>query len=223
MTHIIIGQNTKEVNQYLYSLLSKILNKEISDTFLQTSPDIHILKSENINSIGIEDVKGFQKEMVYKPFIESHQIGIVFNAEKLTTEAQNSFLKTLEEQGDTTIYILISNNQRSLLDTILSRGVKHILNGQKDTEERDEELTDDLVSMFKKFEELSELGVDEILLFLERIQKKEQIILRKKIAKGENSEISLRRLQVINTAYERIRANGNKRLVLENMIVSLRD
>lgn len=223
MTHIIIGQNTKEVNQYLYSLLSKILNKEISDTFIQTSPDIHILRSQNINSIGIEDVKGFQKEMVYKPFIESHQIGIVFNAEKLTTEAQNSFLKTLEEQGDTTIYILISNNQRSLLDTILSRGVKHILNGQKDTEERDEELTDDLVSMFKKFEELAELGVDEILLFLERIQKKEQIILRKKIAKGENSEISLRRLQVINTAYERIRANGNKRLVLENMIVSLRD
>jgi len=46
---------------------------------------------------------------------------IVEHAEALTTEAQNAYLKLLEEPPADTIMILTANNQRALLPTILSR------------------------------------------------------------------------------------------------------
>jgi DNA polymerase-3 subunit delta' len=43
------------------------------------------------------------------------------NAQLLTKEAQNALLKTLEEQSDRTVLVLLVNNEKSVLDTILSR------------------------------------------------------------------------------------------------------
>ena len=70
------------------------MGREINkDIFESRNPDIHILEGSNIKSIGIEDVKDFQKDMVFTPFKELVQIGVVFNSERLTAQAQNSFLK----------------------------------------------------------------------------------------------------------------------------------
>lgn len=46
---------------------------------------------------------------------------VVEHAEALTTEAQNAFLKVLEEPPADTVILLTADNQRALLPTILSR------------------------------------------------------------------------------------------------------
>jgi DNA polymerase-3 subunit delta' len=72
-------------------------------------------------SIGIDTIRFVDREAHYRPF-ESHQrFFIVDEAEKMTTEAANSLLKTLEEPPSTTSMILVTAYPQQLLPTIRSR------------------------------------------------------------------------------------------------------
>lgn len=51
----------------------------------------------------------------------NYKIFIIQSIERMTIQAANSFLKALEEPPDRTLYILTTNNIRSLLPTIVSR------------------------------------------------------------------------------------------------------
>lgn len=75
------------------------------------------------DSIGIESIRELQKFLQLKT-IGKQQLRravIVEHAESLTTEAQNAYLKLLEEPPADTLMILTADNQRALLPTILSR------------------------------------------------------------------------------------------------------
>ncbi|MDY2738201.1 DNA polymerase III subunit, partial [Intestinibacter sp.] len=52
---------------------------------------------------------------------KSYKIYVFDEAQKMTVEAQNALLKTLEEPPKYAIIILVTNNKESLLDTIKSR------------------------------------------------------------------------------------------------------
>jgi DNA polymerase III delta prime subunit len=131
MTYIIADKRERLQKKELKSLLNKLFGKEISD-----SPDIHVLNPEDKNSIGIEEVKELQQTMRFKPFQEGIQVGIILNAQKLTHQAQNSMLKTLEDSSETSIYILCVDNEKNLLPTIRSRGI--ILYPKREKGEDDE-------------------------------------------------------------------------------------
>jgi len=51
----------------------------------------------------------------------AERIIIIDYAERMTTQAQNAFLKLLEEPGDDVYFILVSNTASKLLPTIISR------------------------------------------------------------------------------------------------------
>jgi DNA polymerase III delta prime subunit len=72
-----------------------------------TSYDIHrLIPKEQALTIGISDIRPWQKELFLTPLSSPLTIGIIPNAELLTTEAQNALLKTLEEPpAHTRIYI----------------------------------------------------------------------------------------------------------------------
>jgi DNA polymerase III delta prime subunit len=70
--------------------------------------------------IGIEEIK----EIIELNSVKSNdtlRIITIIDAEKLTTEAQNSLLKVLEEPNSNTLLILITLNELLLLETIISR------------------------------------------------------------------------------------------------------
>lgn len=224
MTHIVIHSNTNIREKYLLKLVSYVLKRDISFKTLLKIPDVHYIKNEE-KSIGIEEVKMMQKEMKYQPFSETHQICIIFDSQKLTTEAQNAFLKTLEEQPENTEYILLLNDEKNLLDTILSRGIKHFV------KEKSEEIEDiskpailsaNLIDKFKKVQEWSDLGNAEILEQLKKIQTYFRSVLHEKIKQGDKVEEIKHNIDVIETASQRIQGNGNKKLVLENMFIQLK-
>ena len=123
MTYIFVRKVEKEDKSYLRGFLSNILKtkKPLSLEILSSHPDIHNLEVTDKLSIGIEDIKLFQKKLIYKPFQESSQLGIIHDSQKLTHEAQNSLLKSLEESDDSTIYVLTVDNEKNLLPTIRSR------------------------------------------------------------------------------------------------------
>ena len=61
------------------------------------------------------------KDVYEKPIKSLKKIYISNNSEKMTKEAQNSLLKTLEEPPEYVVIILITSNENLLLNTIKSR------------------------------------------------------------------------------------------------------
>lgn len=84
------------------------------------NPDFEIIEPDG-NSIKIEQIRNMQKKIQEKPIICDKKIYIINDSEKMTKEAQNCLLKTLEEPPKYAIIILIGNNENLFLDTIKSR------------------------------------------------------------------------------------------------------
>ncbi len=87
-------------------------------------PDIIYVNHERPTSIGIDDVREqINGSIQIKPYSSEYKIYIVDEAEKMTTEAQNALLKTIEEPPSYGIIFLLTTNLGKLLPTILSRCV----------------------------------------------------------------------------------------------------
>lgn len=93
------------------------------------------LKSDK-HEIEISQIREALNFLSYKSYYGSYKVVIVDGAEKMNTEAQNCFLKTLEEPKGKTILILISSHPEMLLSTILSRcqAIKFYSVNQKEIE-----------------------------------------------------------------------------------------
>ena len=96
--------------------LAKIL---LETPHLEKAPDCIRVKPEG-NSIKIAQIRNLQSDIVIKPH-KKYKIYIIDKAEKMTLEAQNALLKTLEEPPEYAIIILVTNNKEGLLPTIRSR------------------------------------------------------------------------------------------------------
>lgn len=87
-------------------------------------PDIIYLRHEKPNSIGVEDVRSqINGDIAIKPYSSPYKIYIINEGEKLTDQAQNALLKTLEEPPSYAMLIILTTNLEELLPTIVSRCV----------------------------------------------------------------------------------------------------
>ena len=75
-------------------------------------------------SYGIDDLKEIIKFLNSTPLISNKKVVLIDNAHLLTIEAQNAFLKTLEELPKNSIVILVTSQPDLLLETIYSRLLK---------------------------------------------------------------------------------------------------
>ena len=96
-------------------------------------PDIINITHEKLNFIGIDDIREQLINGVgIKPYESPYKIYIVNSADKLTFQAQNALLKTLEEPPVYVIIMLLVDNPDALLLTITSRCVIFSLKPVKD-------------------------------------------------------------------------------------------
>lgn len=87
-------------------------------------PDIIYVGHEKPNSIGVEDVRSqVNGDIMIKPYSSPYKIYIIADGEKLTPQAQNALLKTLEEPPAYAVLLILTTNLEELLPTILSRCV----------------------------------------------------------------------------------------------------
>lgn len=87
-------------------------------------PDIIRVTHEKPNTISVDDIRAqINNDVAIKPYSSKYKIYIVNEAEKMTAQAQNAILKTLEEPPEYAIIMLLTSNVNSLLPTILSRCV----------------------------------------------------------------------------------------------------
>ncbi|MDR1240495.1 MAG: hypothetical protein LBK29_01260 [Oscillospiraceae bacterium] len=87
-------------------------------------PDMFFLpmgKKQKI--IGISEIRFIIKNSLIKPIESDFKIYILKDAQTLTEQAQNAFLKILEEPSKNIFFILLCANSNQLLATLVSRAV----------------------------------------------------------------------------------------------------
>lgn len=87
-------------------------------------PDIIYISHEKPNTIGVEDIRTqINGDIDIKPYSSPRKIYIMNEGEKMTVQAQNALLKTLEEPPEYAVILILTTNVDELLPTILSRCV----------------------------------------------------------------------------------------------------
>lgn len=87
-------------------------------------PDIIFVSHDKPNSIGVEDIRTqINNDIGIKPYSSPRKVYIMNEGEKMTIQAQNALLKTLEEPPEYAVILILTANVESLLPTILSRCV----------------------------------------------------------------------------------------------------
>lgn len=71
--------------------------------------------------IRVDDAQEILKSLALKSYEGGYKIMIIWMAEKLNIAASNKLLKLLEEPTDKTVFILISENEEDIIQTIRSR------------------------------------------------------------------------------------------------------
>ncbi|MCH9698745.1 MAG: DNA polymerase III subunit delta' [Gammaproteobacteria bacterium] len=85
-------------------------------------PDFLLIQpEEDSRQILIDAIRTLNQLMTLAPQYTRFRVVIIRLAEQLTTAAANSFLKTLEEPGQRTIFILLSDRPSLVLPTISTR------------------------------------------------------------------------------------------------------
>jgi len=81
-------------------------------------PDFFYLDKETVL---VDEIRELVSSLDLKPYRGKGKIALISHAERLTNQALNSFLKTLEEPSNHTTIILTTENRKNLLPTIVSR------------------------------------------------------------------------------------------------------
>ncbi|MCC8160253.1 MAG: hypothetical protein LIO53_02880 [Oscillospiraceae bacterium] len=88
-----------------------------------TNPDIiYVRPRDDRKTIGVKDMRSLEENAAIKPFNSARKVYIM-DGSLLTAEAQNVFLKTLEEPPEYAVFIILIENSTLLLQTVLSRCV----------------------------------------------------------------------------------------------------
>ena len=88
-------------------------------------PDIIYVQHEKPGTIGVDDIRrGLVNHIQIRPYAGPYKIYIIDEAEKLSIQAQNAMLKTIEEPPAYGIILLLTSNLSTFLPTIRSRCVE---------------------------------------------------------------------------------------------------
>lgn len=137
-SHSYIFSGIKGVGKYTFAkdFAKCILEDPMMQDYYELEPDG--------KSIKVAQIRELQNIINIKPTFSEKSVYIIDDADLMTTEAQNSLLKTLEEPPEYAVIILIVHNERSVLSTVKSRCVNIKFNKLSDKDIKKYFLKNDL-------------------------------------------------------------------------------
>lgn len=223
VSFIISGSDKKKRQKYIQKFC---LDLHIDPLDITTIEKETALK-QNVNTIGIEEIKNMQKKLFLKPIKSKTKAVILEDAELLTTIAQNALLKSLEEPPANTIIILSSHSKETLLPTILSRC--QIIELKDKTHTLSEKETNESTEFLNL---LPNMPISEKLKKAETLSKDKQKaknwianlihILRQKLLESPNNLSTLRTITTLQKTHTLLTTtNINPRFALEIAILDI--
>lgn len=173
-------------------------------------------------AIGIADIGNIQKTIFLKPVYSQKKAVIVEAFSGITTEAQNSFLKILEEPPESAIIMMLVKNVDFLLPTVISRCAIINLSDRKTIDKNEEEKYLRLINSvlngtanpmvlaqdYSKDKETALILLEKLILAVE-----------KNLKDDLNFAGTLRKLQETHAAIKN--TNANTRFALEHLFLNL--
>lgn len=98
----------------------------------ESNPDFYVIQTEGA-TISVDEIRKMQQDISIRPLYSEKKVYLIIEADKMTVQAQNCLLKTLEEPPGFAVIILTASNSNSMLETIRSRSI--IYNFRKNTDE----------------------------------------------------------------------------------------
>lgn len=120
--HILVGECGIGKSKLAKNIACFILRKDEIKDYI----DIINYKTKK-SSFGVDNVRDIIEEINKKPFEGDRKVVIIHDGNKLTHQAQNALLKTIEEPPSGVFIILLCESLELILDTIKSRCEIHKL------------------------------------------------------------------------------------------------
>ena len=199
----------------MFAMLLAFDSKDYSE-----HPDIKIIDSENLNTLGVEDIRDVINKDSLSPIEGRYKVVIFPPVKSLTEEASNALLKTIEEPSSRSIFIILSSgkfwsharddSQNTILSTIKSRCRTIFL-------ESENEIKFDFSTLdFEKFLDGTYLNLDIEKNLVEKLQEATQDL--KEINETESERI--KRYQIfLNTINEFISNFDETRNITSNSVL----
>ena len=102
-----------------------------NDESIDNHPDIKIVESDNVRTLGVEDIRTVITQDNLSPIEGRYKVVIFPPLKSLTEEASNALLKTIEEPSKTSVFLILStgnfwchsrdDSNNMILSTIKSR------------------------------------------------------------------------------------------------------
>ena len=116
--------------------LAKIIiaGSDISNSKIDKNihPDVKVYGQQK--KFNAEDAGEIISDVLVLPFEADAKVYIIANAENMNEESQNKLLKTLEEPPASSYFILSAKNEKTLLQTVISRSKKIMVEEPTETE-----------------------------------------------------------------------------------------
>ena len=151
-----------------------------NDESIDNHPDIKIVESDNLRTLGVEDIRTVITQDNLSPIEGRYKVVIFPPLKSLTEEASNALLKTIEEPSKTSVFLILStgnfwshsrdDSNNMILSTIKSRCRTIFVNTDKDI--KFNYSNDDFID-FLDFEIFDEKQSFKKILDILTIQKKE--------------------------------------------------
>ena len=186
-------------------------------------PDFRLIAprvEEEKTTIPIGDIRELKTFLSFKPYAGPYKFVVVNDADRLTAEASNSILKTLEEPSAFSILVLVTSKPKMLLPTVLSRceNVRFVRSGEI-------ELDRETVKAINEFIKAAKLGIPARLKYAEKLYKEDDY---KKLFHGlihwlharekKNPRVMKALLQLNHIISQ---PQYNHRLAIENFLINL--
>ena len=151
-----------------------------NDESIDAHPDIKIVESDNLRTLGVEDIRTVITQDNLSPIEGRYKVVIFPPLKSLTEEASNALLKTIEEPSKTSIFLILStgnfwshsrdDSNNMILSTIKSRCRTIFVDTEKDIKFN---YSDEDFINFLDFEIVDEKQSFKKILDILTIQKKE--------------------------------------------------
>jgi hypothetical protein len=228
--YLICGDLRSQCMELAQKILKELFPGEEAKIEERCHPDIVFLEPEGKARIITVDAV---RERVVEPmsatsFSGGWRVAVVCSADRMRQEAANAFLKTLEEPGEKTMFLLLTDAPEGILPTIASRTQRIDLplgDGTIECEEVREEIADafakrDAKALADKLKELKEEAGDEESSLVRKAFFRTIMSFTRQMMIGGRLEYyqSFRNIEAVEEAYRQCDRSMNEEAVLSFMI-----
>jgi len=131
--HIFLGEDGIGKSAIAKNIAIKLIGENEYKDYVDI---VHFRLEKNKASIGVNAVRGLIEEINKKPYQSEKKVVIIHEGHKMTIQAQNALLKTIEEPPKNVFVFILCENIENILDTIKSRCQIHKFNTLSEDEMR---------------------------------------------------------------------------------------